>query len=118
MLLQAASLFAFLAQTVLGTNIVLTNDDEWAVALIRAQYDALQVQRKDIHLSAVTTSHNDSRWSCPHPQSTSLAPDPQPPHQRLSRLPASLTLARLLEILAWAARSFRIIENFTEDFVR
>lgn len=30
-----------LAPTVLGTNIVLTNDDGWAVAMIRAQYEAL-----------------------------------------------------------------------------
>ena len=41
MLFQAASLIALLAPTVLGTNILLTNDDGWAVAIIRAQFEAL-----------------------------------------------------------------------------
>jgi len=48
MLLHAASLFAFLAPTVLGTNILLTNDDGWAVAIIRAQFEALTRAGHDV----------------------------------------------------------------------
>ena len=40
MFIKAAPLFAFLVPTVLGTNILLTNDDGWAVAIIRAQFEA------------------------------------------------------------------------------
>ncbi|KAK0201040.1 sure-like protein [Desarmillaria ectypa] len=41
----------FYLQSVHGSNIVLTNDDGWAVALVRAQNDALKAAGHDVVLS-------------------------------------------------------------------
>ena len=48
MLHQAAWILAIFAPTVLGTNILLTNDDGWGVSIIRAQFEALTLTGYDV----------------------------------------------------------------------
>src|SRR5258706_7856672 len=48
MLPQTAWLIAVFAPTVLGTKILLTNDDGWAVSIIRAQFEALTLSGHDV----------------------------------------------------------------------
>ena len=48
MLLLAVSLVSIFIQLALSQNIVLTNDDGWAVAQIRAQDDSLKAAGFDV----------------------------------------------------------------------
>lgn len=54
--------FAFLAllylQSTQGSNIVLTNDDGWAVALVRAQNDALKAAGHNVGVNLLYRCHH------------------------------------------------------------
>jgi len=89
--------FAFFGLCIAQRKVVLTNDDGWAVAQIRSEYDALKAAGYDVgHVFKGLNEHDSYHFRsfCRHQQSTSRALDRRPPRRPPSPLPASLILVQ------------------------
>ena len=84
-------LVAFL-DSAAGVKVLLTNDDGWAVAQVRAEYDALKAAGHNVRFAYLPSSSHakqTSRWSCLPLQTTDQAAVHQAKRPRWSQVAAN-----------------------------
>ena len=100
-----ATLLLCAASAALSQNVILTNDDGWAVAQIRAQFNALNAAGFNVRVSAFHNNQGSldnlhtSRPSCQHPHFRNRVLGLLPPLRLLSISLANSTPALPVHLL-------------------
>ena len=103
--IPVATLLLYAASAALSQNVILTNDDGWAVAQIRAQFDALNAAGFNVCVSAFHNNQGSldnlrtSRPSCQHPHFRNRVLGLLPPLRLLSISLANSTPALPVHLL-------------------